>query len=219
MKWLLLNTCGEQGMVALAESEAIVAVETLPGRGSSEQLLPAMRSVFAAAGWTVARLDAIAVVYGPGSFTGVRVGLSAAKGLCEGLGVPMVALSRLALLAAQASGADVLALLDAGRGEFYAGLAQSGLVVREELLRQDQVRLLPHSAAVACEPKVVAALAGLPVHLVSEPGPEAILRLARERAHAAAWTDVATVDANYLRRTDAELLVERRAANPQAESN
>ena len=67
-------------------------------------------------------MKAIGVVVGPGSFTGVRVGLSAVKGLCDAGGVGMVAMSRLELVARAVPAVDGLiavALLDAGRGEFY----------------------------------------------------------------------------------------------------
>lgn len=215
MKWLLLNTCGAAGMVALADADAVIAVSSLPDRGSSEELLPALRRVFAAAGWTPAELEAVAVVHGPGSFTGVRVGLSAAKGICDALGLPLVALSRLALLAGAAESEEALALLDAGRGEFYCGLYRAGVPLHEKLLGPDQVRAFSSAVVVTSEPKVVEALAEMPVQLVHDPGAELILRFALARAAARDWTDVATVDANYLRRTDAELLVERRAATTE----
>jgi tRNA threonylcarbamoyladenosine biosynthesis protein TsaB len=215
MKWLLLNTCGADGMAVLADADAVIAVSSLPDRGSSEELLPALRRVFAAAGWTPAELEAVAVVHGPGSFTGVRVGLSAAKGICDALGLPLVALSRLALLAGAAESEEALALLDAGRGEFYCGLYRAGVPLHEKLLGPDQVRAFSSAVVVTSEPKVVEALAEMPVQLVDEPGAELILRFALARAAARDWTDVATVDANYLRRTDAELLVERRAASTE----
>ena len=123
MKLLLLNTCGAEGLIAVAQDDSVLAQEKLPGRGTSEHLLPGIRRLLADQGWGVTELGAVSVVNGPGSFTGVRVGLSAAKGLCEAAGVPMIAISRLALLA-EASEADgeTLALLDAGRGEYYGGV-------------------------------------------------------------------------------------------------
>src|SRR5580698_1317011 len=124
MKILLINTCGAEGVVALAEDGAVVAAEVLPGRSSSEQLMPAVRRLMEARNWRVRELAAVAVVIGPGSFTGVRVGLSAAKGLCEAGGVGLVAMSRLALVAG--SEGEVVALLDAGRGDYYAGLYRDG---------------------------------------------------------------------------------------------
>src|ERR1700677_483254 len=126
MRVLLIHTSGAEGSVALADTElaeAIVAQEMLPGQSSSERLVPAVRRLMGTTGWTLGELTGIVVVHGPGSFTGVRVGLSAAQGLSEAGGVPLIAVSRLALLAAcvDGGGASVFAVLDAGRGEFYFG--------------------------------------------------------------------------------------------------
>ena len=126
MRILLIDTCGETGSVALADTDAGVpsAVSAvLPGRGASERLIATVRDLAAQVGAELHVLNAIAVVNGPGSFTGVRVGVSAAKGLCEALGIPVVAISRLAVLAESAGMGDrVIAALDAGRAEFYCGV-------------------------------------------------------------------------------------------------
>src|ERR1700760_1375194 len=117
MRILLIDTAGSEGSVALADTEfapAVVAVEMLPGRTSSERLVPAVRRLMEGRGWKLRELTAGGGVDGAGSFTGVRVGLSAAKGLCEAGGVPLIAVSRLALLAATVDGAGgaVYAVLD-----------------------------------------------------------------------------------------------------------
>ena len=103
MKILLIDTCGATGSLALADSARPPAVATLPGRSAAERLVPAIHSLAAQAGIALHSLDAVAVVHGPGSFTGVRVGLSAAKGLCHALNLPLVAISRLAVLASLAN--------------------------------------------------------------------------------------------------------------------
>ncbi|WP_433966064.1 tRNA (adenosine(37)-N6)-threonylcarbamoyltransferase complex dimerization subunit type 1 TsaB [Tunturiibacter gelidiferens] len=126
MRFLMIHTAGGEGSVALADSEmapAIVAAEVLPGRSSSELLVPTVRRLMAASGWLSSELAAVVVVHGPGSFTGVRVGVSAAKGLSEAWAVPLIALSRLALLAGAVDGGEqmVHAVLDAGRGSFITG--------------------------------------------------------------------------------------------------
>jgi len=210
MRLLLIDTCGAEGVVALAEDASVVAVERLPGRGSSEHLVPAVRRLMEGRGWRVPDLAAVAVVNGPGSFTGVRVGLSAAKGLCEAGGVGMIALSRLALVAAESGDGEVVALLDAGRGEYYCGVYLDGVRVREDLLPADAAKALILGGrwpgrAVACEARVAESL-GSGVHLIAEPGAEPMLAMALRRIEKDDWSDVATVDANYLRRTDAELL-------------
>jgi len=201
MRVLLLHTCGGEGVAALADATGVLAEEILPGRGTSEALMPALERLFAATGWVPTALGAVGVVVGPGSFTGVRVGLSAAKGLCEGLGIRLVGMSRLALLAGP-TGATA-AVLDAGRGEYFCGVYRDGACLREGLVTEDEAReLMQGRAAVSCEARVVEQLG---VELLAEPGAAAMLGMFRLRAAAEDWTDVAAVDANYLRRTDAEL--------------
>src|SRR4051794_25168366 len=98
MKVLLIDTCGEMGSVALAEMTGAAPESTsavLPGRSASERLIAAVRDLVSSAGASLGNLGAVAVVNGPGSFTGVRVGVSAAKGLCQALEIPVVAISRL----------------------------------------------------------------------------------------------------------------------------
>lgn len=218
MKILLIDTCGATGSVALADESAIIASVTLPGRTASERLVSAIRDL------TVDRLsslDAVAVVHGPGSFTGVRVGVSAAKGLCEALSLPLVAISRLAVLAqlGEAPASKLIyALLDAGRGEFYVGIYQDGdrrreaLMTREELLAVQDSEPKQDQIWVACEPTVAESLASLNPQLVAEPAAEDALVLAPSRIRRHDFDDVATLDANYLRRTDADIFAKPRPA-------
>jgi tRNA threonylcarbamoyladenosine biosynthesis protein TsaB len=207
MRFLLMHTSGSEGSVALADTEladAVVASETLPGRSSSERLVPAVRRLMEARGWKLHDLTAVVVVHGPGSFTGVRVGLSAAKGLCEAGGVPLIAVSRLALLAACVGA--VYAVLDAGRGEFYYGEYVGRRLVREALLSEDEVRAaVGDGVVVVCEAKVAEALAGMRPRLVAEPAAGDALAFAVERAGMGDFDDAALADANYLRRSDAEI--------------
>ena len=211
MLLLLIHTAGVEGVVALADESRVHIQQALPGRGTSEALMPAVRSLFLASdreSLTLAALTAIVVVNGPGSFTGIRVGLSAAKGLCDGLNLGMIALSRLALVAAAAPPAHTqsqIPILDAGRGEFYTGVYRNGLPLSELLLCEAETRaLIANGQALTCEPKVADKLS-LP--LIPEPGPESIRRMALARIAASQWSDPATTDANYLRRTDAEILI------------
>lgn len=209
MRLLLIDTCGGEGGVALAEGSKMVSSERLPGRSASEMLVPVIRRQMEARGWRACDLTAITVVHGPGSFTGVRVGLSAAKGLSEAGGVPVIAVSRLALLANMAGEGEgpVCAVLDAGRGEFYCGLYAGRRKIREWLATQEDVRAEGRSASVivACEPQVMEALRDLRPRLVDEPKAADALPFAVERAAAGEFDDVETLDANYLRRTDLEI--------------
>ena len=200
---LLINTCGERGFVALAEGAGVSRTESLPGRGTSEAMLPALRRLLPDG---LGELDAIGVVNGPGSFTAVRVGLSTAKGLCEAAGCGMIAVSRLALIADAAGDGPVLALADAGRGEFFAGTYVEGRCVSEELLTLAELEPRLHEgAAVTCEARITERL-GNRVRLIAEPDEECMCAMVQRRMVAGAWSDVAATDANYLRRTDAERL-------------
>jgi tRNA threonylcarbamoyladenosine biosynthesis protein TsaB len=216
MRILLVHTAAAEGSVALADTdaaEAIVATEVLPGRSSSEHLVAAVRQLLEAAGWRLRELAAVVVVHGPGSFTGVRVGLSAAKGLCEAGGVPIVAVSRLALLAAASSNAaeTVHAVLDAGRGEFYYGEYVGGRCLREALLPgTDVTAAVADGMVIVCEAKVAEALADVRPVLVAEPSAGDALGTALQRIAADEFDDVALVDANYLRRTDLEIFAKQK---------
>jgi tRNA threonylcarbamoyladenosine biosynthesis protein TsaB len=217
MKVLLLHTCGAEGSAALADSlreEPVVATATMPGRTASERLVAVVRELMEEAGWRLAELGAVVVVSGPGSFTGVRVGLSAAKGLSEALGTPVVAVSRLALLAAARPG-EVCAVLDAGRGEYYCGQYRAGECVSETLVGfEDALALTRRAGAViACEAKVAEAFAAVSprvvLDLVGEPTAADALPIAWERIEQGMFDDPVTLDANYLRRTDAEIFAKK----------
>jgi tRNA threonylcarbamoyladenosine biosynthesis protein TsaB len=219
MRVLLIHTAGSEGSVALADTglaEAIVASEVLPGRSSSERLVPAVRRLMEGSGVRLRDLAAVVVVHGPGSFTGVRVGLSAAKGFSEAGGVPLIAVSRLALLAVGVGdgGTTVHAVLDAGRGEFYYGEYVGSTCVREALLSgEDVLRAVGDGVVVVCEAKVAEALGGLRLRVVAEPSAGDALELAVERIAAGEFDDTALVDANYLRRTDGEIFAKPKAGS------
>jgi tRNA threonylcarbamoyladenosine biosynthesis protein TsaB len=209
MRLLMIHTAGSEGSIALADTElAVIALEVLPGRSSSERLVSAVKRLMDAQGWRLGELAAVVVVHGPGSFTGVRVGVSAAKGLSEAAGVPLIAVSRLALLAGRMErDGPVHAVLDAGRGEFYYGEYVGRRCVREALLSaQDVVAAVVGGGVVlVCEEKVAEALVELKPRLVKEPPAGEVLPFAVDRIAVEEFDDAATLDANYLRRTDAEI--------------
>ena len=126
---LALESSGRTPSVALLRGREVVAeAQAPPGRSGAEGLLPAVDAVLRQADLELEAVDAFAVSIGPGSFTGLRVGVATLKGLAFGSEKPVAAVSSLAALAhAAASGADVagslpiVALLDARRGEVYAG--------------------------------------------------------------------------------------------------
>jgi tRNA threonylcarbamoyladenosine biosynthesis protein TsaB len=216
MRLLLIDTCGAEGSVALAEGEGtprVIASQVLPGRSASERLVPAIRRLMEAEGWALKELVAIGVVHGPGSFTGVRVGLSAAKGLSEAGEVPLVAISRLALLAAAAGEVHgkVCAVLDAGRGEFYCGVYEGRRRGSESLLTIEELAVTAEhtETLVVCEQRVADALGSLGPRLVEEPRAADALRIVAARVLAGELDDTDTIDANYLRRTDLEIFTKQ----------
>jgi tRNA threonylcarbamoyladenosine biosynthesis protein TsaB len=216
MRFLLIDTCGSEGSVALADTalpKAVVATEVMPGRTASERLVAAVRRLMETCGWRLADLTAVVVVHGPGSFTGVRVGLSAAKGLSEAGAVPLIAVSRLALLTAGGGEGVVHAVLDAGRGEFYYGEYLGHECLREALLTGEEVSAaVAGGTVVVCEDKIAEALGELRPKIIAEPCATDALPFAVERAEAGEFDDGAVLDANYLRRTDAEIFAKPKSA-------
>jgi len=221
MKLLLIDSCGAEGSVAIADAggdSPRIASATLPGRSASEKLIGAVRELTLQTGIALSELDAISVVHGPGSFTGVRVGLSAAKGLCEALNVPLIAISRLAVLAAAAQakpGTQVFPVLDAGRGEFYLGQYLDGVKLMEALVDSGGLRGridCPEDRVLAvCEESVAAALSSFAPQIVAEPDAASSLPLALARLRTRDFEDIASADGNYLRRTDLEIFAKVKA--------
>ncbi len=124
---LAFDTCGDTGTVALADlgngatTVTCISQTELGGRAASAELMPAVEALLRDAEHDLRAIRALVVVNGPGSFTGMRVGLSTAKGLAHAAGMPIVAVSRLFVLATLSNiHGDLLAVLDAGRNEFYA---------------------------------------------------------------------------------------------------
>jgi len=119
--WLGIDTATRRGSVALAPAGHLRLLQ--PGGGHAPELLEAIEALLTSAGAAAKDLAGIAVALGPGSFTGVRVGLATAKGLGYSLGIPVDGLSSLELLARAAGlpkGSLVCAAIEAGRGEVYA---------------------------------------------------------------------------------------------------
>lgn len=211
MKVLGMDTCGPEGSIALAEVTAqgvsVIDERRLAGRTCSEELLPSVREMLEAGGMTVRDLDAIVVVVGPGSFTGVRVGLSTAKGLAQAADVGVIGVSRLQVLAQKAG--SRAAVLDAGRSEMYFGVA--GDEVGETLMGPEEICERMEVGEIACcEAKTGQALEG--ARMVAGPTAEDALGLAQGRILRREFDDLASLDAHYLRRSEAEVVAERRAA-------
>jgi len=123
---LLIDTCGDTEGIALCLGDDVLASEEFAAGEASAKIVGAVRRLLEQVGWRLSELAAIGVVSGPGSFTGVRTGLSVAKGLCEAVELKLVVVSRLEVLAQAAGVEDGSVALDAGRGEFYVRDVRSG---------------------------------------------------------------------------------------------
>jgi tRNA threonylcarbamoyladenosine biosynthesis protein TsaB len=136
MRLLALDTSTLAGGVALAEGERTVGAYVLDVRAThSERLLAAVDRLLGDAGWAPHDLDGLAVAVGPGSFTGLRIGLATAKGLALALSLPVAAVPTLDAMAAALPYASlpVCPVLDARKGEVYTSLYRwDGLDMRRE---------------------------------------------------------------------------------------
>src|SRR5215470_19138995 len=122
---MAVETSTLAGGVALLDGERLVGEYLLDVRAThSERLMPTIDRVLADAGWKPGELDGLAVAVGPGSFTGLRIGLSAVKGLALALAIPIAAVPTLDAMAAALPFADlpVCPVIDARKGEVYASL-------------------------------------------------------------------------------------------------
>jgi tRNA threonylcarbamoyladenosine biosynthesis protein TsaB len=199
-----IDTCGSTGTIALAQREgeqiAILGTAELAGKTYAAMLVPRIRELLETHSVSLQQMEAIILMNGPGSFTGVRVGVSAVKGLAEVLHTPVIAVSRLAVLAKKAQ--TRYAALDAGRGEFYFGDYANGN--HEALLSADELRsAAPVSAVAICEEKTAAAFPE--ALLVAQPSAADALVVALPRLLVNDFDDLVFLDGNYLRRSDAEL--------------
>jgi len=124
MRVLALDAATEACSVALLTDDGLLGRCAEVGRGHAEQILGMVDAVLAEAGISLAKLDGIAASIGPGAFTGVRISVAVAQGLCFGANLPVVPVTTLEALALQAlhGGANrALACLDARMGEVYWG--------------------------------------------------------------------------------------------------
>jgi tRNA threonylcarbamoyladenosine biosynthesis protein TsaB len=225
---LAIDTCGPAGSVALgrvvgAEVEILNQIE-LEGRSYSSTLVAAVAELLAQAGTKLSLLHAIVCVRGPGSFTGVRVGLAAVKGLAEPAQIPVVAVSRLAVLAAKAN--ISAAALDAHRNEVFLRLPDQKLWVpqvpllgpgnsidraNEDLLAgaTELASLAPPPRIALCDEAAAFLIAAAwpmteQIRVAAPTAADALL-FALPRVAARDFVDLELLDGHYLRRSDAEI--------------
>ena len=220
MLLVAIDTSGRHGSVALCRGAAasfeVLGLRALEGGTYSARLIPCIADLLIRSHVTKSQLDGLVVVDGPGSFTGLRVGLSTVKALCEVLGKPLAAVSMLEALAVTHGHEDgfITAVLDAGRGEVYVGeyqvVKQGAQLVRESLPKLAELLANPPSPGarvVTPFAKIADTLtaAGWNAELVPALQADTIGRIGLRKLLSGDVADPATLDANYIRRSDAEL--------------
>jgi len=215
---LITDTSGRNGIVAVARAlqagkqDQIQILESVPLAGGtfSAQLVPQIAALLEKHGLSKSQIDAFVVVSGPGSFTGLRVGLAAIKALAEILQKPIVPVSFLEVVA-RAAGIDgrIIALLDAGRGQLYSGEYEiSGAraqLIQEHLIAREALPDLSRAVAISTPDATLAGLsreAGLRTFELKAIPPEMIAVLGWSKLCDGEIASPEQLDANYVRRSD-----------------
>ncbi len=225
---LAIDTCDSKGSVAALRDDAVLKVVAHESQEDySSWLLPAVHECLEASGVQMKDVHAYAAAAGPGSFTGVRVGLTAVKAWAEVYGKRIAAVSRLEALAAEVSGARacVAAFANAQRGQVFGavykrngtGLARVGdemviapgrfVETAAELAGGENISWVSVDAeCVISEPAWKAReMRGDRVERVTSVRTPMIGRLGLAALAAGRFTDAMSLDANYVRRSDAEI--------------
>lgn len=192
---LAFDTTGDRGSIALAEGNRLIEEVSLEApEGFGHVLFGEIDGLLSRHGCTLRDIACFATAAGPGSFTGVRVGLTAAKGLAEATGAKVVAISNLQAIAWFGSSELRAPFIDARRGEIYGGVYDSHLrLIQEEVVAPYDLwsSSLPEGAVQMTQ---------------QEPLARAIAEIAWRQLEAGLAKDPSEVDANYVRRSDAELM-------------
>ena len=203
---LAVDTTGDCGSIALAEDARVVEEVALESPdGFAHILFGEMEKLLARRGLDWKSIDLFASAAGPGAFTGVRVGLAAVKGLAEAAGRKVIAVSNLHALAWFGTRPLRAAVIDARRGDVFGAVYNDRL----ELLGEEAV--MPLDAWLAALPpgdiEFITSGVSIPITAPVMQAPRmlagAIAEIAASRIESA--RDPAEIDANYVRRSDAEL--------------
>jgi len=214
-----IDTSGREGSLALVRGDAnaseTLEVVPLTGRQFSAELIPQLAAVLGRHGLLKRDVEAYAVVSGPGSFTGLRVGLATVKGLAEVFQRPVASVSMLEAIALTTmQPGRVIAALDAGRRELYVGeydvIADGAHCISEMLLSQDEFSKLldAHASAQLITPDLALAESArfhTQVKQVERPQADEIARIGLRKIAAGETVSPEVLEANYIRRSDAEL--------------
>lgn len=218
MLLLITDTSGRNGIVALARApqaaneDGVQVLESVPLAGGtfSAQLVPQIAALLEKHGLSKTQIDAFIVVSGPGSFTGLRVGLAAIKALAEILHKPIVPVSFLEVVARAARiEGRVVALLDAGRGQLYSGEYEiSGArarLIQEHLIAREALPDFSTTVAISTPDPSLAKMSrehGLRTFEVQSITPEMIASLGSSKLTDGQTVSPEQLDANYVRRSD-----------------
>lgn len=214
---LSIDTTTEFGSLALVDGGEVV--EELPlhsSDGFGHVLYTHLERLLAKHGWKAKELDCLAATSGPGSFTGVRVGLAAVKGLGEALGKPVVGVSNLQAIAWFGRAPLRATVLDARRGEVYGAVYSSSLdLVCPEMvtkfaawlatLPEGQLEFLSTDFSPFRHALPGTRFEGATVREVPRALAAAVGKIAASQFEQGGASDPADIDANYVRRSDAEL--------------
>lgn len=223
MRTLAIDTSGDVSLVALTvEGELVCEIAARMRAKHGETLLGHVERVLATGGVSIDTLDLIAVGLGPGSFTGARIGLATAKGLCLARRTPLVGVRTTEVLACGVTGAWRVPVVDAHKGEVFAAIydgacerrwdeahgtpEQVGHAVRAWL--GPQAPILVGSGLVPYGPRFTLAL-GAPYELappaLSIPRAAILAERAERALMARGPDDLRTLEPLYIRAADAKL--------------
>ncbi|MBK5293848.1 MAG: tRNA (adenosine(37)-N6)-threonylcarbamoyltransferase complex dimerization subunit type 1 TsaB [Acidobacteriia bacterium] len=217
LRVLGVDTSGALGSVAMVDSGGGVVERRMESsEGHGQRIFYEIEELLRECGVGLAMVDGFAAGAGPGSFTGVRIALSAVKGLAEALGKPAFGVSNLQALAWHGSGPLRAAVMDARRGQIYGGVFDAGLgKVTQEMVGPmgEWLASLPGGEIefVTAEPALLEeGLRGTEWEgpaIRQAPGTlaVAIARIALGRMEAGERPAGVDLDANYVRRSDAEM--------------
>ncbi len=209
---LNLETATRNCSVALARDGAVVASRDFAGEGYShaEKLHVFIEEVLAEAGKSFAGLEAVAVSRGPGSYTGLRIGVSAAKGFCHALGIPLLAIDTTLVLASMAGEmqGSIVPLIDARRMEAYTAVYGPNLrmvaPISAEILTPESFHgtQKPIHFVGDCQEKAATVLSGPDYHYHQEivfPSAVAMAKFAEVKFQEQDFEDVAYFEPFYLK--------------------
>jgi tRNA threonylcarbamoyladenosine biosynthesis protein TsaB len=214
MLLLAADTSGANGSIALARCEGpdsfeLLGMDRLEGGTFSAQLIPQIANLLKAHGCSKNEVDAYGVASGPGSFTGLRVGLAGIKALAEVTGKPIAAVSVLdAVASLSSSSARIVVAIDAGRRQLYVADYDNRAAISPELVVM-QEEFAPEAKVITPDAGVAEFLKerSFEVELIARPESDVIARLGWKQILDGKIVSAEALDANYVRRTDAEILL------------